>query len=116
MTTKTERRMSDRTATWWSLALYPFAFVGAFVVGEGLASLYGYDGGAETAPWWVMLGAGGPALLVLAVPALVAVHFGRRALRAGDEGAKVPMWIAVGLAVWFALQNALGFFLALFLG
>ena len=95
---------------WLSLAFYPVAFVGAFVVGEGLASLYGYESGSdEAAPWWVALAAGGPALLILAVPAGFAVHFGRRAVRGGRTVARVPMWLGVGLTALFVAQNLVSY-------
>ena len=91
---------------WLSLALYPLSLATAFVVGEGLASLYGYEsGGDELAPWWVALGAGVPALLVFAVPAVLTFHFGRRAVAGGRPVAKVPMYVGTGLVALFVLLN-----------
>ena len=53
----TSRRRSDRRKAWWSLALLPPAFVGAFVVGEGLVALYGFEAhGDLRPPLWVVLG------------------------------------------------------------
>ena len=58
---------------WLSLLLYPLAFVAAFVVGEGLVALYGYEpNGDDLVPLWVALAAGVPALGVFSVPAAVA--------------------------------------------
>jgi len=98
-------------AVWWSLLLYPFSFVAAFVVGDGLASLLGHPVGEGTGdlPLWVVLAAGVPALLVFAVPAFVAVHFGRRAVAEGHPNAAVPMWLAVALAALFTLQNLVAY-------
>ena len=112
MTTTTghRARRSDRARSWWSLALLPVAFVAAFVVGEGLFALYGYEvHGEQAPPWWAVAGAALPALAVFAVPMALALHFGRRALLAGDEGAKLPMAIGVAVTAVFVLQNTLAF-------
>ena len=46
--------------------------------------MYGYESGSdELAPWWVALGAGGPARLVLAIRAVLTFLLGRRAVAAG---------------------------------
>jgi Na+/proline symporter len=96
----------DVRRAWWSLALFPVSFLAAFAVGEGLASLLGHPSGSpETAPVWVMLAAGGPALLVFVLPAVLAVVFARRAEREGDRSGRVPMWVAVVLATAFVLLN-----------
>ncbi|GAA2150577.1 hypothetical protein GCM10009844_31660 [Nocardioides koreensis] len=102
---------------WLSLALYPLAVAAAFVVGEGLASLYGYESGSEElAPWWVALGAGGPALLVLALPIVVTFHFGRRAVAGGRPVAKVPMYVGAGLVALFVLLNLVSYVVGLLVG
>ena len=104
----------DYRRAWLSLALYPFAFVIAFVVGEGLATLFGYEvGDGEVAPLWIALAAGLPALLVMAVPPALAIHFGRRAVAGGREAAKVPMYVAVGMLVMFVGLNALSYVVGL---
>lgn len=106
-TTETDR---DYRRTWLAFASYPVALVAAFVVGEGLASLYGYESGSEEpAPWWVALGAGGPALLVLAVPAALTFRFGRRAVAGGRTTAKVPMYVGTGLVALFVLLNVVSY-------
>ena len=96
---------ADQRRTWWSLLLFPVSFVAAFGVGEGLASALGHPTGSGDVPVWVMVAAGGPALVVFAVPAVLAVLFGRRALRRGATGAKVPMLLAVVVAALFVAQN-----------
>jgi hypothetical protein len=111
MATVTTHTRNDRTRTWWSLALLPLAFVAAFVVGEGLLSLYGFEVGDGTPPLWAILGASVPALLVFCVPAAVTVHLGRRALASGDDGARLPMAIAIAVTVLFLAQNVLTFVL-----
>jgi hypothetical protein len=96
----------DTRRSWISLALFPLAFVAAFVVGEGLASLLGYPvGEPPDAPWWVVVVAGLPALAIFSLPALLALHFGRRALRQGDQRARAPMTIGVVVAVMFVGVN-----------
>lgn len=109
-TTGHRARRSDRARSWWSLALIPVAFVAAFVVGEGLLALYGYEAHGEPAPpGWAIAGAALPALAVFAVPMVLALRFGRRALLAGDEGAKLPMAIGVAVTTVFVLQNTLAY-------
>ena len=100
----------DYHVAWWSLLLFLVSGAAAFAVGEGLASAYGYDGVQDDrAPNWLVLAAGYPALLVFAIPALVTTHFAGRARRAGVSAAVVPMIVAWGIAVVFALQNALAY-------
>lgn len=101
-----ESGVRDVRNAWRSLMLFPLSFLAAFGVGEGLASLLGHpSGGSGDVPLWVMVTAAGPALLVFALPALLAMVFARRAERAGDRGGRVPMWIGVGLAGVFVLLN-----------
>ena len=108
-------RIDTYRAVWWTFALYPVAFVAAFVVGEGLLSLYGYEAhAAESAPLWAILGAGGPALLVFAVPSALAVHFARRAAREGRPN-WLGMWVSVGITALFVAQNLAQYLLGLLL-
>jgi hypothetical protein len=102
-------------AVWWTFALYPVSFVAAFVVGEGLLSLYGYEvGDATTPPVWAVLGAGVPALLVFAVPSVLAVHFASRAARDGRPN-WIGMWVSVGVTALFVVQNLAQYLLGLLL-
>lgn len=101
------RTRSDRARAWWSLALLPPAFVAAFVLGEGLLALYGYDVDGRTPPPWAVLGAAGPALVVFCLPAVVTVHLGRRAVAAGDPGGRLPVAIALAVTVLFLALNLL---------
>jgi hypothetical protein len=94
--------------TWWSLLGFVPTFVLAFAIGEGLISALGYPtGGAEQAPWWAALVAVVPALVVFALPAAFAVHFGRRAVALGDPNGRVPMIVGVVVAAGFAFMNGL---------
>lgn len=106
--TRIEDPARDVRRAWWSLALFPIAFIGAFVVGEGLASALGYESGSTEAPPWYVPALVGPlALLIFASPAIVATWFGLRAHRAGHPGATVPVIVAWGLAGGFTAINLL---------
>lgn len=111
MTETQPRTAEGRAATrwaWWSLLGFIPSFGLAFAVGEGLISLLGYPtGGSAEAPWWAAIVASVPALVVFALPAVAAVHFGRRAMRLGDDRGRVPMVIAVAAAGTFVLMNGL---------
>ena len=98
----------DRRRAWLSLLLYPVAFVLAFLVGEGLATALGQEPGEEVT-WYVPVLAGIPAVLVFVVPGLLALHFGRRAIRAGDPGGLAPFVVGAVVAVGFVGVNLLGF-------
>lgn len=91
---------------WWSLLGFVPSFVLAFVIGEGLISALGHAVGSDAqAPWWAVLTASIPALVVFALPAVLAVHFGRQAVRLGDARGRVPMVAAVVVAAGFVLLN-----------
>jgi hypothetical protein len=105
MTMSTAEHRAYRRA-WLSLLLFPVALVAAFVVGEGLASLYGYDpAGDEVAPIWVALCAGGPALLVFSVPAAVAWRYAVHAGQVDVHRLRLPAYLATALVVAFVLAN-----------
>lgn len=112
-----ENPARDVRRAWWSLALFPVAFVAAFVVGEGLATLLGYESGSSETPAWYVPAVVAPvALLVFASPALLSSWFALRAHRAGHPGALVPVIVAWGLAGGFALVNVLALAVQLVLG
>lgn len=91
---------------WWSLLGFVATFFLAFGIGEGLATLLGRpSGGSEPVEWWVMVAAAGPALLVFVLPAVLAVHFGRRAMRLGDPRGRYPIVVALVVAGGFVLLN-----------
>jgi hypothetical protein len=98
----------DLSIAWLCLAGFLVSFPAAFGVGEGLSSLFGYDVGTQIAPpVWVAVASTVPALIVFAVPGILAWVFGRRARREGDRRGSVPAWIGVSIASAFALTNAL---------
>jgi hypothetical protein len=107
----------DVVRAWISVALLPIGVLLAFVVGEGLATLFGHDtGSGELAPLWVVLLAGVPAILVALVPAGFAIGFGLRARRAGDRGGLVPVIVACALAGGFVALNVLSYVLGRLFG
>ena len=93
---------------WWSLLGFVPGFALSFAIGEGLISALGYPvGGEEQAPWWAMVVATVPALVVFVVPAVLAAWFGTRAIRLGDERARVPVVVGLVVAGGFILLNGL---------
>ena len=86
---------------WWSLLLFLVSFVAAFVVGEGLVTLFGYDAADTDLPWWVPLAAGLPACLVFAAPLLLTWRLARRAGPAG----RTPLIVASVVVAGFLVQN-----------
>jgi hypothetical protein len=107
----------DVTRAWISVALLPVGVLTAFVVGEGLASLFGYDtGSGELAPVWVVMAAGVPAMLVALVPAGLAVGYGLRARRAGDPRGVVPAIVGCALAAGFVALNGMSYVLGRLFG
>ena len=93
---------------WWSLLGFLPSFGLAFAVGEGLITALGYPTGTEEQPpWTYALLATVPALIVFALPAVFAAHFGRRALGLGDTRGRVPMVVGVIIALGFMLLNGI---------
>jgi len=103
-------RSKDVARAWISVALLPAALVLAFLVGEGLATVLGHDtGSGELAPLWVVLAAGIPAVLVAIVPAGMALGYGLRARRAGDQRGVVPALVGGALAGAFVGLNVISY-------
>jgi hypothetical protein len=91
---------------WWSLLGFVPSFALAFLIGEGLISALGYPtGGEELAPWWAALIAVTPALIVFVLPAVAAIHFGRRAMRLGDVSGRLPIVVSLVVTSVFVLLN-----------
>ncbi|MCE1174987.1 MAG: hypothetical protein LWW77_10325 [Propionibacteriales bacterium] len=88
-----------------SLGLIP-AFFAAFLVGEGLISLLGYEvGGSVRPPLPAALLATVPALLVFALPLWPVVHFARRALAGGARSVLIPVILTAVAVLAFTLMN-----------
>lgn len=95
-------------AAWLALLLFVPCFLLAFLVGEGLIGLLGYDvGGSAVPPFWAGALATVPALVVFAVPLWPTWHFGRKARGRGARGAMIPFWIAAALVAVFTIQNTI---------
>lgn len=76
-------------AAWWSFGLLPISFVGATVLGGVILAAIGHDPDSETDPsFWQMAVAGIPSVVVMILPCVLVVWFGRRALAAGLEGGR----------------------------
>jgi len=87
---------------WWSFALLPFSFVGATLLGNSILTAMGHDVDSETNPTWEQaIVAGIPAVIVMVIPALMAIWFGRRAIGAGHPKGHEPS--IAGLVVGAAL-------------
>lgn len=99
---------------WWSLALYPVSFAGAFAIGEGLYSAL-TDGAGDAAFWQVMV-AGIPAMIVFIVPGVLAVWQGRKAMRLGRPEGRWPAIVGAVIGGGFVLQNAAAYVLGLLFG
>lgn len=111
------RHSKDVRRAWISVALVPVGVVAAMVVGDALASAFGYESGSgEPAPLWVAAAAGIPSLLVAVVPGAFAVWFGLRARRAGDERGQVPALVGGALGIGFVALNALSFIVTRLVG
>lgn len=92
---------------WWSLALYPVSFGASFGIGEGIITALTND--TVAAEFWQMLVAVVPALLVFAIPGILSVIQGRKAMRLGRKDGKIPAMIGAGIAVWFVMLNVVSY-------
>lgn len=88
---------------WTAVALVPVFFFIGFAVGEGLYALLGYKPEDADAPLWVNLVALAPVVVVVLIPCVAAVFFGRRTTKSGDRRGMVPLVLGavagVGLLV-----------------
>lgn len=92
---------------WWSLALYPVSFGASFGIGEGIITAL--TNNTVAAEFWQMLVAVVPALLVFAIPGILSVIQGRKAMRLGRKDGKIPAMIGAGIAVWFVMLNVVSY-------
>lgn len=102
------RARRDHRWAWWSLLLFLPSLAAAIAVGELLATAYGYSGfETSTAPGWLAVAVGYPALLVFTAPALLTSHYGMNAVHRGVRGGVVPVCVAWALPLVFLVQNLL---------
>lgn len=94
---------------WWLLALYPVTFAAAFVIGEGLISLFTDD--VRDPVFWEVLVAATPALLVFVIPGVLAVMQGRKAMRLGRKDGMVPAIVGATIGIGFIGLNILSYVL-----
>jgi MFS family permease len=89
-------------AAWWSFGLLPISFAGAALLGGAILASIGHDPDGQTDPTvWQIAVAGIPSLVVMSLPCVLVVWFGRRALDAGLEGGREAT--RAGLVVGAAL-------------
>lgn len=79
---------------WTAVAMVPVFFVIGFAVGEGIYALTGHDPANGDTPLWADLVALVPVVVVVLIPCVAAVYFGRQTSRSGDRRGRLPL--AVG--------------------
>jgi hypothetical protein len=102
------RHLDEVRSAWVAVAFIPVAFVVAVVTGEGLLALQGHESADEDIPAVVALLSGVPAMLVFAVPCVVAWVLGRRAVAAGEARGSTPALIGAVAGVAFIGLNLVG--------
>lgn len=95
---------------WLSLLLYPLTFAAAFAIGEGLVTLLTNEDPPPDPELWQILVSVTPALLVFVIPGILAVTFGRKAMRLGRKGGWVPALIGATIGAGFVGINVLAYF------
>ena len=97
---------------WIAVAAIPAAFVAGMIIGEGLLTLQGYDGG-DSLPPGVIVSAAGPALLLILAPELAAAVLGFRARGRGEASGIIPAVIGIAAAAFTIITNTLPLLLRL---
>lgn len=95
-------RGSAMHKAWWSLGLIPVGLLAAFLVGEAIPALLGYDIASTTPPWWVMALALLGSLIALALPLPITWRFSRAAQAQGEHGSREPLIVAGAFVGIFA--------------
>ncbi len=75
---------------WVSVALIPVFFFIAFALGEGIYALMGYQPEDADAPVWAVVVASTLVVLLVVIPCVAAVHFGRRSVESGVRRGVYP--------------------------
>lgn len=82
----------------------PVFFFIAFAVGEAIYAVMGYKPENADAPIWAVVVASTLIVAVAVIPSVAAIHFGRRATKAGDRRGVYPAVIgAVAGVGWVVL-------------
>ncbi len=103
-------RSTNLARAWIAVALIPVGFVLAFVVGEGLYALLGYQPEVASEPWWVALVAAVPAIVLFLVPCAAAVWYGNKARAEGNRAALLPMVLGLVFGLWMLVMNTVSLF------
>jgi hypothetical protein len=102
------RQERDLRRGWIAVALIPVGAVVAIVAGDVLIGLLGYpDLEAELPPLWLALLVAVPLVTLAAAPAVAAVVYGRRVVRAGSNAGWGPLAIG-GLVVAYWVLTTVG--------
>ena len=100
----TDQQTPWLTRAWIGVALMPVFFFVAMAVGEGLYSMLGYQAGTGDSPAWVVAIVSLLVIAVVVTPCVIAIHYGRRAMKAGDLRGRVPLIIGwVVAAGWVVM-------------
>lgn len=93
-------------AAWWSFGLLPISFLGAALLGGIILAATGHDPDSETDPSWGQIAAAGiPALVVMILPCVLVVWFGKRALGEGHDGGREATTAGVVVGAALVLLN-----------
>lgn len=105
MSGQVQPRSHAKRNAWLSLLGFPVAFVLAVLTGMAIASVFLGLGEQEILqPQFVPLVLI-PVVLIVAIPAVFAYRFGRKAAAEGASRPMLPAWIAIGLVALFVLVN-----------
>ena len=106
------RSKRDMRLAWICVGLILPAFLAGMLIGEGVASLQGFDPAGELLPpMGPMLVAVIPAVMVTIAPAVAAVVFGLRARRAGDRAGLIAALIGILVVTYVMITNAVSWIL-----
>lgn len=92
----------DYVLAWTAIVFVPVGYLGAFLVGQGIAALFAGPGGT---PAWIRAVAATLGTLVFLVPCAAAVLLGRRARRDGLGAGRWPMVVGGVMGAWFVATN-----------
>lgn len=97
-------KMQQGTRAWLTLLLLPVSFIVAMVAGEGIASLV-VKSETDTAPIWLMIVVLVVAVAIFALPLIFTARYSKRAVAAGETGARLPLIMGLIVVGAFALLN-----------